>query len=256
MGSARSPSDVTIAMTQNRSALRNLVASQSAPGGSPVVWLDGTDTNLTGNSGLNDGDPIAPWKNKGSGGATYDPTQATGGLKPLLRTSRINGLSCVEYSSTAYLRNATANPNGTNAARHLFFVVTTPASAKFLWINNESGFAVRMGGASGLQTFWTDSAGTTVTCNAGPAAGTNVIVEVSFDGNVAHLPTCRINGVDQVVAQNTGSGAGNETQTNTFYAGYQFSQVIGEMIDYTAVQDAGTAAATRSYLTNKWAISA
>lgn len=39
----------------------------------------------------NDGDPIATWSNQTSGGSTYDYTQSTGGLKPLLKKNIING---------------------------------------------------------------------------------------------------------------------------------------------------------------------
>jgi len=258
MGSARRPEFSLVAVTQARSAKRYGLSATAAtaPGGSPNVWLDGTDVNLTSNSGISDGDPLTTWKNKGSGGATYDVTQATGANKPVVRLSRINSKACVVYDTTDYLRCATGNPNAASAARHMFFVATLPASgARYLWLSNEAiGYTLPFSNSS--VKFEDTFNGNSAKIAAMPATGTNMIVEITFDGTTTHLPTCRINGVDQVVTQNAGTGVGAETDTGSYYAGYQFNEAIGEIINYVGIQTAGVVADTRSYLAAKWGLSA
>ncbi len=245
-------------MTQNKSAKRYGTdpGTPTTPGGSPIVWLDGTDTNLTGNSGIADGGVVTTWKNKGSGGATYDVAQATAANKPVLRTSRINSKACVVYDTTDFMRCATGNPNAASAARHLFFVATMPASGgRYIWLSNEAvGYGIVFVNSSTLieDTFNGNSAKIAAT----QPTGTNCIVEMTFSGVTTALPTCRINGVAQVVSQNAGTGVGAETDTGSYYAGYQFNEAIGEIINYTSVQSAGVAATTRAFLAAKWNLSA
>jgi hypothetical protein len=72
------------------------------PPGTPYLWYDAQDINLGGNAGINDGDPIGTWKNKGSAGVAGDLTQAVGGSRPALKkvglAGKLNNLSTVQFS--------------------------------------------------------------------------------------------------------------------------------------------------------------
>lgn len=255
MGSAKRPNYSTPSVTQARSAKRNPREAATAPGGSPVLWFDGSDINLTSNSGMNDGDPIGTWKNKGSGGATYDVTQAVAGSKPLYRVNKINGKSGVVYDNVDdTLKCSTGCPFTASSARHLFFVARSPTFSTYLCSWQEGTYYSTMIGNTSPKIHEHPTA--TNLIGAAIASGTDVIVEVVYDGVTTNLVTCRVNGVAQTVTQGSGTGVGAEVFAGVFYIGFRFAEVICDAICYSGVQDAGTAAATRAYLTSKYGIAA
>lgn len=257
MGSARRPEFTPPTLTQARSAVRYGgfgVTVPTAPGGTPIVWFDASNINLLNNVGIADGDPVGTWKNAASSGATYDPT-ATSFTRPTYRVARIGGKSAVVYNTVNNLHCTTGNPFVANSARHMWFVLTVPATTQGVWFCNEGvGYAVYVGNSS--VKFEDNLGGTANRIAAAPATGLDAIYEVTFDGVTTNRPTCRINGVDQVVTQQSGTGVGTETNTNTFYLAYQYNQQIAEVIGYTAVQSAAVVAENRAYLTGKYGIAA
>lgn len=58
----------------------------------PEIWYSANDVNLLGNVGLNDGDAVATWKNKGGLGPAWDLIQSTGAAKPIWKAIASAGL--------------------------------------------------------------------------------------------------------------------------------------------------------------------
>lgn len=223
------------------------------------LWLDGFDIDLTSNSSFANNDPIGTWKNKGSQGATNDPVQAVGAVKPTFKTSGINGHPAALFTATKYLAGP-LSAVASSAARHVFAVVDIPATPLgFFYIPGASAagsYGLCLGGDS-IQ-IESDTVTTNNFIPAAPATGL-AIVEYSFDGVTTNNPTFVISGVSKVVTNGVGTGVGTETalagtiigNTSSSFVGY-----IGEILSYNAVQSAGNVTAARAYLSAKWGISA
>lgn len=68
------------------------------PPGAPVVFLDGDDTDGSGNSTRTNGVAFNDWVNKGSLGGTF--SQATAGSRPLFASSLLNGHAGATFDGT------------------------------------------------------------------------------------------------------------------------------------------------------------
>jgi hypothetical protein len=252
MASGKRAQDVTVTRSLASSAIRTLTSGPSAPPAVWDMWADASDTNLLGNAGIANGATPAIWKNKGTGGSAYDWTVHA---SPTLQRNYINGMTAVVGTASSYFKSA-HSPFAAGAARTLIFVLVTPsADGSPLAVNDAVGYNLHW--SSNIPEIEFGGGGAPApSCSllAAPTAGQICIVEWRFDGNAAHLPTLRLNGVDQAVVQTSGTGVGTETFTDSTYLQYLFQQGIGDFLGRQGLLASDATTLTRQWLNAKYNI--
>lgn len=235
MSSWKRASDVLAARTLSKSGQRTLTSGPSTIVDLVDIWFDADNVNLLHNTGIASGSNIALWKNASAAGAIYDAAQGNGALQPTITANSLLGTSSISGTNTSFLK-ASNSPFTANIARTLWFVVKTPAiPSAFLFATND---------LAGYATIWSpDKSGfeeggnpdpTVCRIPAPPDGDSICLIKIKFSGVTTDLPSCRVNGVNQLVTQVSGVGVGTEVFTNSFYPVYRFqgggcAQIAGKV---------------------------
>lgn len=217
-----------------------------------AVWLDGFDVN-NGGPQPSDLDIVSDWANKGNSGADF----LNASNQPTFHDAYLNGFPAVVFPAGKYLKTL-VNPHAADSARHIWAVVKIPAGiiGQFYGPNDLIGYTLEVGNEASSNVYTDGTVNTAAT--AAPLPVEIAILEYLFDGDPSHLPILKVNGVIFPLHNSSGSGVGNEVFTNTLYLGAgptgYFTEGIGEILSYTAVQDAGVKANNQAYLANKWGV--
>jgi hypothetical protein len=218
------------------SPLANYFDSPAAnPPGTTYLWYDAQDISLSNNNlGINDGDPIGTWKNKGSAGSAGDITQATGGNKPTFKllgaSGKLNNRSTIQFSGGSKSLAVAAGLTVNQADMVALVVKTTNAALAQVFYQFGAGYSQQFGvSGTGL---WQLYAGIQYTSALAIAANQYFLLLATWNGASTVF---RINKVADpgITTPGTNNATGLTVGFDPVAPGSPMTGEIAEMLVYT-----------------------
>lgn len=219
------------------------------------LWLDASQgVTKDGTTPAIDGDTVQQWNDYSSGG--YNATQATAGIRPIYKTTILNGKPVIRFSGTESMATASFLDNTFNTALTSFIVENKTGTAHDVNFSNQGikWYGGRSGGDTGTLDY-----------NASALSNGNIVIHFPNSGLQYGVETYRYNGssvllkFDGLLSATTASTgnlglSGALTIGKLSTGGFPYHGDIAEIIIYNRALSDSEVSQVEQYLIDKWAL--
>jgi hypothetical protein len=231
------------------------------------LWLDGSNPLWAkDNTRPSNGTALSAWTDQSGQG--NNAAQGTGANQPVFNTSGINGMQTVTSTAAKGMPFGTTGFPSGSGARTVFVILKTSNGATFQYLFGYGTvaaaqyFAPYIGTLSGGFSFGIDIAGRHTFGNTVISSGTPYCAIATYTSSTINTTAMIVNGTAQT---NT---SGSDGTPNTVLGGFAnaltcetvgangFIGEIGEILIYNKALSTTEASLVRTYLSNKWRLTA